>query len=498
MKPELRGAFFSLAAAACAFQCFGSDAEEYTARVVDRPDLRNRKGESFGWHAGSCMPTFIQGYLAFRDPAWIEGGIKYFDWCVSRMDRDPDNYRGWIGPFFGYDTELWRDVHVSDALLVNPMLELAEIILNDPALAQRYGSKAHEYVSLAAKDIVEKWDRRNSFYENGPYGFYYDPPIFLEPGKYDRWVRRPDIVLSIPWNKQAEIGITLLRLSRLTGDKRYRNKATKLFTLFKSRFRYVAADDRCFLNYWDPMGPFDIDLSQGRTRHWVGVHRERSGYSAIEVKAMVEAYHTGVVFTQTDMKRLVNQNLWMWNKDRDNPSFRSADGRSSAGTVWTSLACFDETIRQLTEKKYRRDASPPIGLAYWEKVVCAQPVSWERKYVKGEVEVPEIPVLNGANIPTAAALPNRMKVTSGEKIILVSKVHATGEFRVDLLRQDRTTLVLNIFRTAIESFDMDGLKSQYVQLFDGKDASGRPLPPGVYTVRWSIGNDRREEEITLE
>src|ERR1051326_5010725 len=107
--------------------------------------------------------------------------------------------------------------------------------------------------------------------------------------------------------------------------------------------------DRYAWNYWEPYGPADIDFTAGRTRHWVGVHPERA-YQAGEVAHMVDAYHSGVVFDERDMRRILNTNLRvMWNGSFESPAYRNSNGNAAqtAGVLWSALGDFDETVRKL-------------------------------------------------------------------------------------------------------------------------------------------------------
>jgi|TARA_B110000495_G_scaffold201267_1_gene218307 hypothetical protein len=191
-------------------------------------------------------------------------------------------------------------VHVGDAILINPMLRFAEVVLANDELKEIHGQRAQRYVRLAQRELIEKWDERGTWHHSTD----------------------PKAGLSLAFNKQMDLGLAALRLYRITGEERYRQRAERIFQLFKSRLRLF--DGGYVWNYWEPLGSWDIDRKERRIRHWVNVHPTRN-YQAREVAFVAEAYHTGLVFTRTNIKRIIHTNLEnMWNGDIDKPRWRNA------------------------------------------------------------------------------------------------------------------------------------------------------------------------------
>lgn len=52
------------------------------------------------------------------------------------------------------------------------MLRFAEVVLGDAVLAIRCGERARAYVDLARRDLMEKWDARGTWREDGEGGAY--------------------------------------------------------------------------------------------------------------------------------------------------------------------------------------------------------------------------------------------------------------------------------------------------------------------------------------
>ena len=458
-------------------------------------------GEGFCWHAAHAADDFVTGYLAYDDTAWLDQGVKYFDWLIGLMAEGPDGYKGWIGPFI-YDKTVWCDVHVGDAILVNPMLRFAEVVLKDEALKAKYGDVAQKYVSLAQKHLIEKWDVRGTWHEDGPYGSYASWDQYLAPGDLSQW-RDMDInksTLSLPFNKQFDMGIASLRLWRITGETAYRERAARIFRLMKSRMRLV--DDYVVWNYWEPTGVWDVEGND--LRHWVNVHPYRN-YQAGEVDNIVEAYHSGIVFDETDMKRMINTNLKvMWNGDKNNPQWRNSDARGKweapppppegwkgrAGTLWSALRDFDPTVRMLYERRLKPKT---LTYDYYFNVEQKKAVGFDREYVT-EGDVFEVVLSQCADLTLVAALPVVFK--QSETITLVSKANVGGAFEIAIYGEDGTRVV-GLYDNAMTG-GTDGVKGVFTMSWDGTNAMGKPVKPGRYLVRWTLDGAYREVPVWFE
>ena len=152
------------------------------------------------------------------------------------------------------------------------------------------------------------------------------------------WKKDTEPSIAEPFNKNNHMGVCALRLFRITGEEKWRDRAFKIFAYTKSRFQLV--DDGGFSyyvwNYWEPFGPESVDLAKKDTRHWMNVHGGRP-YNAGEIGQMVEAYNTGVVFDKTDIERFLNTNLKiMWNGDKAKPHFSIANWKLPMPTVPTA------------------------------------------------------------------------------------------------------------------------------------------------------------------
>ena len=412
-----------------------------------------KQGEDFCWNAAYDLHGFLRGYQAWHDTAWLDQGVRYYEFLTGKLLTGPDGYQGWIGPY-EYDHSVWCDVHVGDAILFNGMVEFAEVVLADPKLRGRYGSQANRYVDMARKHLFEKWDARGTWHEDGPYGAYRAWNKYGDPGKLTGWTVRDELresSLALPFNKQDDIAAVALKLYRITGERKFRDRAQRIFAYQKSRFLLV--DDHYVWNYWEPYGAEDVDLPHNKCKHWIGVHPERN-YQQGEVANMVEAYHTGVVFDETDIRRILNTNLKvMWNGSVEEPAWHNSNAglpgtnpKQTAGTLWPALADFDDTIRKLYAGNLSKGggADRAIERAYFENVTLKRPAGFDRRMLKGKPQVFDFPLDSCTGLIMAAALPASFHAKDGtllaceslvKGVIEVAQYSADGKRKLATLRQ---------------------------------------------------------------
>lgn len=455
------------------------------------PGLK-KQGEDFCWHAAFFVHNFLRAYQAWHDTAWLDWGVRYYEFILSRLLTGPDGYQGWIGPY-EYDNSVWCDVHVGDAVLCNGLVAFAEAVLADPRLCERYGKQANSYVELARKHLFEKWDARGTWHEDGPYGAYRSWNRYADPGSLTKpWTVRQEIrgsSLALPFNKQDDVAAVALKLYRITGEEKFRDRAARIFAYQKSRFELV--DDHYVWNYWEPYGPEDLDLPGHKCRHWVGVHPERN-YQEGEVGNMVEAYHTGVVFDETDIRRLINTNLKvMWNGNLEEPGFRNSNAtlpgvntRQTAGTLWSALGDFDETIRKIHAVRLEnvRGSERSIEKAYFENVTLHRQPGFERLRLKGRPNVFDFPLDSCSGLIMAAALPASFSANEGT--MLACNSLAKGAIEVAQYSADGTRKLATLRQASQQWF-----------LFHHWTG----MEPGAYRIRWSFeGGGYREAPVTCK
>jgi len=491
----------------------------YNQRMQDPFWKLEYSGEDFAWHAASGMSGFLDGYEATGDTVFLDWGVKYYDALIAKMAEGPDGYKGWIGPF-EYNDKYWADDHVGDAILFDGILDFGYAVARDPKLKAKYGAKVEQYVKLAKRDFFEKWDARGTWIEDGPYGVYVGWDKYGMPGQYKNWTVNTDALcggqshLTLPFNKEIDVGVVALRIWQITGEEKYKQRSEKLFGYMKSRMQRYK--NEYHWNYWEPGGQWDLRAGQPPTRHWVGVHPERN-YQSGEVSNILKAYNAGIVFTEEDIRGIVNTNLkMMWNGDGSKPLFANSNADllgpmtpaayagKHAGDLWGALAQVDGVARGIAAA--RMDARQGQGQGqgmrteYFRNVTARTPPSYQRRDVQGQVEIPLVyarfPLGNVRTVQMGAALPSIF--ASGRKSVLICKLIEPGNLEVALYSPDGEKKLATLFQGQRQG-GPDGLEGIFYFPFEGKDPSnGKAFRPGDYRVRWTVAGDGyREYPITI-
>ncbi|MEX0885390.1 MAG: PEP-CTERM sorting domain-containing protein [Phycisphaeraceae bacterium] len=472
--------------------------------AVNNGNLNQEPGEGWAWHAAYSMSHFTMAYEAWGDTAWLDAGVNYYEFVLGHMREGPDGYKGWIGPYI-YDDSRWADVHIGDAILINPMLDFARIVHENPALQAQYGTQAARYVEIAETHLIEKWDARGTYHDDGRYGAYQSWDHYLNPNNFSQWHQQSGVNnsgLGLPFNKNNSMGTAALRLWQITGDEAHLERAVKVFSTIKSRMQHY--DGTAIWNYWEPTVRSDITGNfPDPSRHWINVHPNRN-YQAGEVAEIVEAYHAGIVFDEDDIQRILNTNLdVMWNGSLSNPDFTNSNANIvpgglasnvTAGTLWRSLADFDQTVRDLMS--FGGDGRGQIERAYFENVTLANGPGFDRLHAaQGEpVWLFEMPFEgNTQSMYMALTIPSAIEPGVDTMTIGV-RSHASGILEIAVYDDQGEHMIHRIFVGGLTG----GWQSERYWDWNGLDASGQPLAPGDYRIRWTLGGDGyREAPITI-
>ena len=325
-------------------------------------DSRNRYcdkelGEELGWMVSPFLNGFYHGYLATRDAKWVGLLIDWMDSCLKRGVKEPDGFLGWPkgDGGGGGSNDYSADSLLGEAMMLRPVVLMADKIRKTPALDGRFGDKAKAYFKLA-EETFQKWDSRDCWREAKEGGLWVVPAFGIDrrTGKWSAgYENRKTTGFSNPANKQNHIARWLIAMHDVTKKSVYRERAEKWFRLMKLRMK-IRADGKYFVwNYWDPAGPWDLKPDDS-PRHWVGVH-PNGGYYAIDVEGIVTAFEHGLVFSKQDIDRLIATNRdFMWNQQVEDARFQRIDGgqtdlrwKKSPGVLWIALVLHDATLRKI-------------------------------------------------------------------------------------------------------------------------------------------------------
>lgn len=474
----------------------------YFEAAMRNPRLQDTDGELFCWNACQAANELVEGFEATQDIRWLEQAVHYFDFVIGKLTKDPDDCEGWIGRTIWdssnrADHSAYRaDAKVGDAILLQPMLRFAELVKADAKLQDRFGSQADQYVKLAIRIGWEKWNRRGVYYRDAAgFGSYHIKTRFID-AKTWQWVPSPVASHSENLNKHSALAIVMLRLWRITGREEFRTRAVEIMSRLKHLFRYFPEEDRVTWNFWMPHGPHDI--ADNKLTSWVGVHPNRANYQREEVARMVEMYDSGLVFDQNDLRRLINANHFMMPTQPDG-EWRSSDGSTKAGTLWTSLARFDERIRERWLDALRQSTKPKdqLALGYYENVI-GKNLGWRRLFVRDELQVhpyAEAPQ-PGRGLSATVLIPDLIDVGAGNSeatMRLVTQTRAAGDLRIELLAAGNQEVLGELYHGRA---DPGG--AIILPVWDGTNPKSGRKEPGHYLVRWILGQEIRTEKAWVK
>jgi len=511
-------AFLAAAGAAFGQASNAADAEQMFKKSTSNATWKwGYTGEQFGWNTNGDLHSFLRKYKVTKDEAYLDAGVKYYDAILAKMDTGPDGFKGYIGPFV-YRNEVWCDVHVGDALIFEGILDFGATVMREPKLKEKYGAKALEYAAVVKKNFFEKWAARGTWHEDGPFGFYVAWDKYGAPHEFKDWKVDEKSAgssdNSLPFNKQIDCGALAINLWQITGDETYKHTAEKLYGFMKSRMQKF--NGAYHWNYWEPAGQWDLgatpaDIKAGEwnpkvanktMRHWIQVHGHRN-YQSNEMNNIVKAYNAGIVFTEEDIKGMIQTNLKvMWNGDEAKPQYANSNAdlmqllgkadayhppgtKDIAGEAWAPLGQFDAQIRKLASR--RGDDNGPA-------------ISFDRRDVSGKVELPaafaQFPMGNIRTVHAACVLPSVF--VSGETAAVFCKLLENGELEVSLYSADGKAKIATLKKGNVEG-GHDGRDGVNYFLWNGTDpVSGNAFESGNYRIRWTVTNDGyRELPITI-
>jgi hypothetical protein len=124
-------------------------------------------GEELGWLVSPFLNGFYFGHLATGDAQWIERLVDWTDACIRRALKEPDGFTGWPKSGTGglMEEALYTDSLLGEAMLLRPVVLMADRILKTPSLAEKWSNQARSYLKLA-EETFQKWDSRACWRES--------------------------------------------------------------------------------------------------------------------------------------------------------------------------------------------------------------------------------------------------------------------------------------------------------------------------------------------
>ncbi len=131
---------------------------------------------------------------------------------------------------------------------------------------------------------------------------------------------------TLPHNQYIKMACVMMPLYEITGKEEYLEKSERMLRFFKSTIKTVGEGDDayCYWNYYDPA--FDNEKTQGS-------NAEDISHGCLELDAAIMGYERGIVFDESDMKKMANAfTTMLWDGSLENPvlyNYLSNDPKSS-------------------------------------------------------------------------------------------------------------------------------------------------------------------------
>lgn len=272
-------------------------------------------------------------------------------------------YYGYIGPIF------------------SPLTRFAKLVLDRPALQAEFKPAADRFLQAAAESIAEY----DQCWREGPAadeGYY----LLIDKGA-EFWC---DGIMA-PWNYMGATGQVICNLWDATKNPKYRDKLTRMATLFKRDCTLLPNGGFSF-PYWSKVGATgwkrEQQLSVNTPEYGPTPKADDMSHAALEVEFAVMCAERGVVFTDEDMQRFAKTFVNLWDAEkkqlaRDVDGSGVADtGYAVAGARWLELSRWDPQVFAVNRAVWTGVAS--IGyyghmlgnyarMFHWQEALAARP-----------------------------------------------------------------------------------------------------------------------------
>ena len=165
-------------------------------------------GEDLGFVMTPAMDSFYYGYMATKDPKYVDMLVDWTDVLIKRAVKEPDGYVGWPclkaagTDVDNLDNTYNADSMLGEAMVFRPIVQMAREMTTDPALKEKYGAKGESYVKFAER-LYAKWAERGGWRPSGEGGLI-------------------SLVLPYGWTRPTRSGLTTIRGTPPAADSRTR------------------------------------------------------------------------------------------------------------------------------------------------------------------------------------------------------------------------------------------------------------------------------------
>lgn len=247
----------------------------------------NEAGE-LAWGESYLLEAYINMYQGTGELKYLNKFVKHADRVIGNTDaaRKIKDYKGrslagWSATKYTNNGE--RAVGIVDTGMISYPLALFALAVQEEGLTG-FEKQAERYQGIAAEAVAifdGNWvlDRKSG---EGHYQFdREDPTRKAQP-----------YPMPVPFNRQLALGRTHIILSKLTGSRAYRDKATALAKHFRANLR-LESDGAYVWDYW-----------YGNGLKLYG-NPENISYAAMDLDFVMLAYGNDIVFTEEDIGRFL-------------------------------------------------------------------------------------------------------------------------------------------------------------------------------------------------
>lgn len=310
----------------------------------------------FDWTSKTTLATYDFDNTEFQSMSFdfttpdevghdIQLRLTHADWTIA------DEFV-W---FDSVSVQQYAEFVIDDAMIVYPLTKFANLVKSNSALQASYQTAADRYMELAS-DLVSKWQPR--WIESGNYGTYLAP---------DNGALRTYARCALPINQVSIPGNIFTELYKYTGQLPYLDKAQKLAANYRN-YLMPHTNESYTWNYYENL--FSEQVPEHCAKSLVV---EDISHANLDVDFIVNAYLSGIAFTEQDIKALTSTFVNnMWNQSYSQPII-SSRVNGSVDTIsgeflwwWGDLAQFDIktlfVINSVWNKEdiYKIDTSTPI------------------------------------------------------------------------------------------------------------------------------------------
>ncbi|NED96792.1 hypothetical protein G1H11_15895 [Phytoactinopolyspora alkaliphila] len=254
---------------------------------------------------------------------------------------------------------------VHTGMVVAPIAEFCRLVRKNPKLMPRYGSKAAKYLRAIRAAVAchdHEW-RQNSEGE-GWYVWEKGTPLAFDG-------------CEMPHNQFLALATAQAHLATLVDDGPYHDRAVRMLTAFRNDLE-VRGNSYVWKYWWTKGHVYNGYTQADDVSEWTPAYNgarqvEDGSHAAISVEAVLAGFRTGMVFDETDVRRMAatyTDGLMHYDEDGEAHVWYRVDGTANLGLQdlqaprWVNLAAWDERIFTHAREIFNREQPEPVLGSY--------------------------------------------------------------------------------------------------------------------------------------